>query len=1021
MADAIKCPVCGENNPKEFEFCQYCQSRLQPLTGPLKGADAPIKPGSAPTKKTTADLEQVLPQWLRDARSSARDASEGDLPQTPQSKTSPRPPAPTPPRPSAPQDLLAGLRSQAEDEDEETPDWLANITGGTPGSKKSTDDSSDVRWVELGGAKDSANEADTPSWLQGLAPLEPQSAQQQDGLTDWMHDSDAAQQPAAESPDWLRQTPADDNDKSFTNSADTFTPADSSDTPDWLRQMQAADSATQNNAAPAADNAPDWLNSLDSQSNAAPITSDKPDWLRSLDVADSGSQNNDNLFGSAAPAASDTPDWLKSLGSPDNAAPAQSSDTPDWLGALDSADSSSQNNDALFGGAATPSASDTPDWLKSLGSQDNAVPAQSSDTPDWLGSLDSADSSSQNNDALFGSPATPSASDTPDWLKSLESTDSSSQNNDALFGSAATPFAADTPDWLKSLGSADSGVQSNAVPSASETPDWLQGLGSETPSAPVSALTSPADDDWLKGMQSGGSQSAQSDPLSEADMPSWLSDSSAPASPTPEIESDDAALGDVPDWLKAAAPQSSIYDDLPLAQQPAAPVESSDAPDWLNAFKSLDPAPPVQSQSSSTFDSDSSLGGSSDALFTDMPDWLSGSVENPAPSPASEPPAEGEIEASQLPSWVQAMRPVDTGVEQISASSSEQKQLEARGALAGLQGVLPAAPGYAPTSKPKTYSLKLQATDEQLSQAALLERILAAEASPVPIASFSTLRSSRVLRWSLAFVFFAVVFAILFLRTQIFSLPVGVPFEIDGALKAVQSIPDGAPVLVAFDYEPARVGEMEAAAAPMFDQMALRPPRFTFISTNANSSILAERFMITGPMADHYKNGLQYLNLGYLPGGQMGIRAFVQNPRAATPFDVTFTRAWDSTQLKDVNSFSNFAAFIIITDSADSARAWIEQTTFERGSMPVVVISSAQSAPMIQPYYDSGQIRGLVSGLYGGAIFEQNNAGRPGTARIYWDAYSIGMLIAALLIVGGGLWNLFLGSRDRAAATREVK
>ncbi len=84
------------------------------------------------------------------------------------------------------------------------------------------------------------------------------------------------------------------------------------------------------------------------------------------------------------------------------------------------------------------------------------------------------------------------------------------------------------------------------------------------------------------------------------------------------------------------------------------------------------------------------------------------------------------------------------------------------------------------------------------------------------------------------------------------------------------------------------------------------------------------------------------------------------------------------------------------------------------------MISSAQSAPMIQPYYASGQIGGLVSGLYGGAIFEQSNAGRPGTARVYWDAYSMGMLLAMVLILLGGLWNLALGLRDRAAA-REAK
>jgi len=171
------------------------------------------------------------------------------------------------------------------------------------------------------------------------------------------------------------------------------------------------------------------------------------------------------------------------------------------------------------------------------------------------------------------------------------------------------------------------------------------------------------------------------------------------------------------------------------------------------------------------------------------------------------------------------------------------------------------------------------------------------------------------------------------------------------------------------------------------------------------------------------------LNLGYLPGGQMGIRAFAENPSATAPyayaqssnlFNFAPTPAWSLPPLQDVKSLSQFAALILITDNADSSRAWIEQTTSARGAIPFVVISSAQAAPMIQPYYASQQINGLVSGLYGGALVEQSNAGRPGTARIYWDAYSIGMLLAMALILGGGLLNLALGLRDRAAA-REAK
>ena len=156
----------------------------------------------------------------------------------------------------------------------------------------------------------------------------------------------------------------------------------------------------------------------------------------------------------------------------------------------------------------------------------------------------------------------------------------------------------------------------------------------------------------------------------------------------------------------------------------------------------------------------------------------------------------------------------------------------------------------------------------------------------------------------------------------------------------------------------------------------------------------------------------------------MGIRAFAENPSVTAPyalakslilFDPTLSPAWE------LHPLSQLAAVIIITDNADSVRAWVEQTTSVRGATPFLVISSAQSAPMIEPYYDSRQINGLVSGLYGGALIEKIAESGPvenrsDTARTYWDAYNIGLLLAAALILGGGLLNLALGLRDRAAA-----
>jgi hypothetical protein len=407
-----------------------------------------------------------------------------------------------------------------------------------------------------------------------------------------------------------------------------------------------------------------------------------------------------------------------------------------------------------------------------------------------------------------------------------------------------------------------------------------------------------------------------------------------------------------------------------------------------------------------------------DVLFTEMPDWLSSIGTGEPAAPASD--GTQAITPGELPSWVQAMRPTESSPMEIAQIPTGDQTLETRGALAGLPGVLPAVPGMGPSSKPKAYSIKLQASEEQQAHAALLEQILAAETAPEPIASFAPLATSRLLRWALTAVLFGFISGVLMLRTQFFAVPtvpMDQPNEIGGALNAANAIPESAPVLVVIDYEPALAGEMEAAAAPLLDHaIILRHPSLTFISTSPTGALLAEH-LISGPLKERgYQRGNQYVNLGYLPGGLTGVRAFAQNPPATVPLTVDFSPAWQTLPLQRVSSLAQFAAMVVITDNAESARTWIEQTTPWRGAVPVIMVASAQSAPMIRPYYDSHQVNGMVSGLYGGVIFEQSNAGLPGTARKYWDAFSLGMLLAMVLVLGGGFWNLALGLRDRVTA-----
>ena len=77
-----------------------------------------------------------------------------------------------------------------------------------------------------------------------------------------------------------------------------------------------------------------------------------------------------------------------------------------------------------------------------------------------------------------------------------------------------------------------------------------------------------------------------------------------------------------------------------------------------------------------------------------MPDWLSRSEPEPTETPRQEININAEggeaLSPADLPSWVQAMRPVEAAIAETAAI--EDMPTERIGPLAGFRGVIPSAP-----------------------------------------------------------------------------------------------------------------------------------------------------------------------------------------------------------------------------------------------------------------------------------------------------------------------------------------
>ena len=384
---SLTCPNCGRDNPDFLDDCQFCQTALR--------REATLNTGDTPTKKSTGELEQALPDWLQDARKQAKDSAEEEAAKE---ATRSRPHKEEP-------DLLAGLAFQAAADEEEVPDWLSAMNPldqQSPASSKSMMGSSreepsdyfaqfDASKSEgfdfeptlpLPGQDDTARD-EPPPWLSGNAAAPQTGAPQKDELSDWFS------QPSAESggPSTFdteesqaskRHTLPAPFSQDFDSAQSGSAAPQASEDLSWLRELEASTKGEQPSAPETSPADLDWISNLDSASGSQEDLS----WLNDL-----GGVSEPAKPAASQPAPKEDLSWLDNLGGasiPAPTSPSQSSQNEDlsWLNNLGG------TAEPVQPATSQPAPAEDLSWLNDFGqTPEPSQPTSSQEDLSWLNNL----------------------------------------------------------------------------------------------------------------------------------------------------------------------------------------------------------------------------------------------------------------------------------------------------------------------------------------------------------------------------------------------------------------------------------------------------------------------------------------------------------------------------------------------------------------------------------------------------------------------------------------------------------
>jgi hypothetical protein len=263
-----------------------------------------------------------------------------------------------------------------------------------------------------------------------------------------------------------------------------------------------------------------------------------------------------------------------------------------------------------------------------------------------------------------------------------------------------------------------------------------------------------------------------------------------------------------------------------------------------------------------------------------------------------------------------------------------------------------------------------------------------------------------------------IIYLVVFLSLAIpliwpIGLPISVGPETASLYKFIDSLPARTPVVISFDTSPGGYGELSSGAIALLNHLAKKDLR-----------CIGMGFFDTGPslmqsaLANSlYKGktyGTDYVNLGYVSGGENAISAVAKDIIAKFPKDFTGKSTSGIPVMQGITTMKDVSLIVTVSSGTPGVAEWIRQVG-DPMKVPMATVLVAVNIPNMTPYLNAKQLYGMIPSMKGAAGYEAL-IGMKALGTSGMDAQSISHLAILFFVILGNV--ISYASRNKPGSAK---